>query len=124
MPAPQPILFRNLNLLDPRWNEPRGGYEVLVEGGLIKEVSNKPIKSNSSRKIDCGKRVLMPGLIDCHVHVYLSEVNLRMLESIPVSLLAARSAPLMLGMLNRGFTSVRDTGGADWGIKEAVEKGH
>ena len=26
------ILFRNLNLLDPRWNEPRGGYEVLVEG--------------------------------------------------------------------------------------------
>ncbi len=30
----------------------------------------------------------------------------------------------MLGMLNRGFTTVRDTGGADWGIKEAVEKGH
>ena len=26
------ILFRNLNLLDPRWNEARGGYEVLVEG--------------------------------------------------------------------------------------------
>ncbi|MBV9114797.1 MAG: amidohydrolase family protein [Hyphomicrobiales bacterium] len=124
MPAPEPILFRNLNLLDPRWNEPRGGYEVLVEGGLVKEVSDKPIKSNSARKIDCGKRVLMPGLIDCHVHVYLSEVNLRMLESIPVSLLAARSAPLMLAMLNRGFTSVRDTGGADWGIKEAVEKGH
>ena len=56
---------------------------------IIKEVSDKPIKSASSHKIDCGKRVLMPGLIDCHVHVYLSEVNLRMLESIPVSLLAA-----------------------------------
>jgi imidazolonepropionase-like amidohydrolase len=97
---------------------------VLVEGGDIKEVSSKPIKSASARKLDCGKRTLMPGLIDCHVHVYLSEVNLRLLESIPVSLLAARSAPLMLGMLNRGFTSVRDTGGADWGIKEAVEKGH
>ena len=26
------ILFRNLNLLDPRWKEARGGYEVLVEG--------------------------------------------------------------------------------------------
>jgi imidazolonepropionase-like amidohydrolase len=124
MPTPEPILFRNLNLLDPRWNEARGGYEVLVEGGDIKEVSGKPIKSATARKLDCGKRTLMPGLIDCHVHVYLSEVNLRMLESIPVSLLAARSAPLMLGMLNRGFTSVRDTGGADWGIKEAVEKGH
>ena len=118
------ILFTNLNLLDPRWNESRGGYEVLVEGGRIKEVSNKQIKSASARKLDCGKRTLMPGLIDCHVHVYLSEVNIRALESIPVSLLAARAAPLMLGMLNRGFTTVRDTGGADWGIKEAVEKGH
>ena len=27
-----PKLFRNLQLFDPRWEEPRGGYEVLVEG--------------------------------------------------------------------------------------------
>src|ERR1700730_10984608 len=113
MSTHEPILFRNLNLLDPRWNEPRGGYEVLVEGGHIKEVSDKAIKSASARKIDCGKRYLLPGLIDCHVHVYLSEVNIRMLESIPVSLLTARAAPLLLGILNRGFTTVRDTGGAD-----------
>jgi imidazolonepropionase-like amidohydrolase len=124
MPAiAQPILLKNLNLLDPRWDEPRGGYEVLVEGAAIKEVSEKPIHSASARQIDCGMRTLMPGLIDCHVHVYLSEVNLRALESVPPTLLAARSAPLMLDMLNRGFTSARDTGGADWGIKEAVEKG-
>ena len=37
--------------------------------------------------------------------------------------MTARAARLMLGMLNRGFTSVRDTGGADWGIKTAVEQG-
>ena len=29
------ILFRNLSLLDPKWDEPRGGYEVLVEGDLM-----------------------------------------------------------------------------------------
>ena len=39
------FLFRNFNLLDPRWDEPRGGYEVLVEGDTIKEVSDKPIKA-------------------------------------------------------------------------------
>ena len=39
------ILFKNLNLLDPRWNEARGGYEVLVEGDTINEVSSKPIKA-------------------------------------------------------------------------------
>lgn len=120
----QSYLFRNFMLLDPRFDELRGGYEVLVEAGRFKEVSDRPIASSNACVIDCGGQTLMPGLIDCHVHVYLSEVNLSMLEHVPVSLLAARAAPLMLGMLNRGFTTVRDTGGADWGIKEAVEKGY
>ena len=116
-------LFRNLNLLDPRWTEARSGYEVLVEDQHIKEVSAKPIKSSGAQVVDCGKRTLMPGLIDCHVHVFLSEVNIRNLESVPLTLLTARAADLMKGMINRGFTTVRDTGGADWGIKTAVESG-
>ena len=41
-------LFKNMKLLDPNWDETRGGYEVLVEGDLIKEVSNKPIKSKNA----------------------------------------------------------------------------
>jgi imidazolonepropionase-like amidohydrolase len=117
------ILFKNLNLLDPRWNEARGGYEVLVEDDLIKEVSSKPIKAAKARTVDCGKRTLMPGLIDCHVHVFLVEVNIRNLENVPLTLLTARSADLMKSMIDRGFTTVRDTGGADWGIKTAVEAG-
>jgi imidazolonepropionase-like amidohydrolase len=117
------ILFRNLKLLDPRWTEARGGYEVLVEGDLIKEVSPKPIKAAKAQVVDCGKRTLMPGLIDCHVHVFLTEVNIRNLEHVPLTLLTARSAELMKGMIDRGFTTVRDTGGADWGIKTAVESG-
>src|SRR5215470_5384865 len=117
-------LFRNLRLLDPRFEESRDGYEVLVEDGQFKEVSDRPISSKTARVIDCQGRTLMPGLIDCHVHVYLSEVNISRLEHVPVSLLTARAGPLMLGMLNRGFTTVRDTGGADWGIKEAVEAGY
>ena len=117
------ILFRNFNLLDPRWDEARGGYEVLVEGDTIKEVSAKPIKAAKAQVVDCGKRTLMPGLIDCHVHVFLIEVNIRLLESMPLTLLTAKSAELMKGMIDRGFTTVRDTGGADWGIKTAVESG-
>jgi len=117
------ILFRNLKLLDPRWTAARGGYEVLVEGAAIKEVSDKAIKASSARIVDCGGRTLMPGLIDCHVHVFLSEVNIRNLESVPLTLLTARAADLMKGMIDRGFTTVRDTGGADWGIKTAVETG-
>jgi imidazolonepropionase-like amidohydrolase len=117
------IHFKNLSLLDPRWNEARAGYEVLVEGDLIKEVSSKPIKAAKARVVDCGKCTLMPGLIDCHVHVFLSEVNIRNLENVPLTLMTARAADLMKGMIDRGFTTVRDTGGADWGIKAAVDAG-
>ncbi len=121
---PDLTLFRNLELLDPRFDAPRGGYEILIEGDKIKEVSDKPIKARGANVLDCKKKVVTPGLIDAHVHVMLSEVYIRALEAVPVSLLTARAAELMRGMLNRGFTTVRDTGGADWGVKEAVEKGH
>ena len=116
-------IFRNLRLLDPRFDEARGGYEVLIEADKIREVSDKPIKAADAHVVDCGGRTLMPGLIDCHVHVYLVELGLARLEAMPLTLLTAKASKLMRDMLDRGFTTVRDTGGADWGIKEAVETG-
>ncbi|HYC13595.1 MAG TPA: amidohydrolase family protein [Stellaceae bacterium] len=117
------LLFQNCRLLDPEAGEIGEGASVLTEGERIREVSDRPIRSESARKIDLGGRVLMPGLIDAHIHVYLSEVNIGRLAEMPMSLMAARSGPLMRAMLDRGFTTVRDTGGADWGIREAVETG-
>jgi imidazolonepropionase-like amidohydrolase len=117
------VLFRGMRLLDPRWDEARDGYEVLVEGELIKEISDRPIAARDAHTIDCGGRTLMPGLIDCHAHVFLSEVDIRRLEAVPLTLMTARAAKLMRGMIDRGFTTVRDAGGADWGIKTAVAEG-
>ena len=113
---------QNLSLLDPHWKEARGGYEVLVEGDTIKEVSSKPIRSRSARVVDCGKRTLMPGLIDCHVHTHHSEVYINRMEAVPLTLMMARSAGRLKRMLDRGFTTVRDAGGADWGTKAAVDR--
>ncbi len=115
--------FKNFEMLDPDAGELRGGHELIVEGGTIKEVSAKPIKMAEADVVDCGGRTVMPGLIDSHVHVVLSDVVLRNLESVPLTLMTARAADLMRRMLDRGFTSVRDTGGADWGLKEATDKG-
>jgi imidazolonepropionase-like amidohydrolase len=115
--------FKNFELLDPEAGEVAGGHELVVEGDLIREVAAKPIKLAGADVIDCGGRTLMPGLIDSHVHVVLSEVAIRNLESVPLTLMTARAAALMRGMIDRGFTTVRDTGGADWGLKEATEKG-
>jgi imidazolonepropionase-like amidohydrolase len=51
-------------------------------------------------------------------------VNIRFMEAMPLTLLTARAATRLRAMLDRGFTTVRDTGGCDWGIKTAVEQGH
>jgi imidazolonepropionase-like amidohydrolase len=117
------VLFRDASLLDPRADEVQGGFSVLVEGDTIREVSPRPITAPNADTLDCGGRTLMPGLIDSHVHVMLSEVNLRNLESVPLTMMTARAASLMRAMLDRGFTTVRDTGGADWGIRDAVAQG-
>jgi imidazolonepropionase-like amidohydrolase len=116
------IRFKNFQMLDPEHDELRGGYELLIENDRIREVSPRPIQAPGATLIDCGDRTLMPGLIDSHVHVVLSEVFLPRLENVPLTLMTARAAVLMRNMLERGFTTVRDTGGADWGLKEATDK--
>src|SRR6516162_6878300 len=119
-----PILFKNFHLLEPDAGELRGGHELVVEGERVRECAAAPIACANAEVVDCGGRTLMPGLIDCHVHVIHSEVNIRFLEAMPLTLLAARAATRLRAMLDRGFTTVRDTGGCDWGIKLAVEQGH
>jgi imidazolonepropionase-like amidohydrolase len=117
------FLFTGGRFLDPRRDELIDGVEVLVENNLIKEVSDRPITAAGAQRIDIGNRTLMPGLIDAHIHICLTEVNLQLMADMPLTLLAAKGSVAMRAMLERGFTTLRDTGGADWGIKAAVEQG-
>ena len=82
-----------------------------------------PPECTGFERVDCRGMTLMPGLIDSHVHVTASSANLRMPSTMPPSLLYARSVPILSGMLDRGFTTVRDCGGADHGLATAVEEG-
>ena len=117
------ILFTNGRVLDPRHDGPRDGMEVLVEGGTIREVSDRPIQSAGATRVDLGGRVLMPGLIDAHVHVVAAMADLGANAMQPSSLAALRAGRIMEAMLMRGFTTVRDVGGADRGLVEAQAAG-
>src|SRR5262249_53876597 len=117
------IVIRNAPLLDPLSGDPTENAPGVVEGGGVRGGAAPPTQGSADLTLDAGGRTLMPGLIDCHVHVFLSEVNIRALEAIPLTLMTARGAALMRAMLDRGFTTVRDTGGADWGIREGVAQG-
>ena len=116
-------LFHGGRVLDPRRDALIDGIEVLVEGDRIKEVADRPISAELASRVDLRGRTLMPGLIDAHVHLLLAEVNLHLLEGVPLTLLAAKGAASAKAMLMRGFTTVRDTGGADFGMKQAFDMG-
>jgi imidazolonepropionase-like amidohydrolase len=118
------FLFTGGRFLDPAQNELIEGVEVLVEGAFVREVSyGGPIRATGAQRIDIGGRTLMPGLIDAHIHICLTEVNLKLMADMPLTLLSAKGSVAMRAMLERGFTTLRDTGGADWGMKAAVEQG-
>src|SRR5262245_36788260 len=121
-------LFHGGRLFDPRRDELVAGVEVLVEGDRVKEVARPdgevrgPIRVPGATRIDLGGRTLMPGLIDAHVHIFIAE-PLGKLADMPLTWLAVSAARLMREMLMRGFTTVRDTAGGDWGMKTACDAG-
>ena len=117
------ILFENARLLDVDAGRARPGHSVLVEDDRIAAVEAGAIAAEAAQRIDVGGRVLMPGLIDAHVHVAITTMNLAAMEQRPASLLSQEARVILERMLARGFTSVRDAGGADWGLAEAVERG-
>lgn len=116
------VLFKNGALLDPLQPELLQGYDVLVEDGKIKEVSDKPITAQSAQVIDVAGKTIMPGLIDLHGHITATQLNLSTQGALPDALVMLRSVSIMSGMLRRGFTTLRDAGGAGWGLKLAIEE--
>lgn len=117
------IVFRNGNLLDPLASELQGTHDVLIEDGVIREISATPIKVAGAQEIDVKGKTIMPGLIDLHVHVLATQLNLSTQGVLPDALVMMRSVPIIQGMLKRGFTTVRDAGGAGWGLKCAINEG-
>jgi len=115
-------LFLNASIVDATSSSPRLG-NVLVEDGIIRDTQAKVGTSRDRQIIDLHGKTLMPGLIDCHVHVVASMLNIGLNSQLPDPIAALRSLPIMRGMLSRGFTTVRDLGGAPYSLAEAIEQG-
>ena len=115
-------LFTNAVVIDSTSSEPRSG-NVLIEDGIIRDIGSRVASAGECQVIDVAGRTLMPGLIDCHVHVVASMMNLAENAQLPAPLAVFRAARIMAGMLQRGFTTVRDVGGATFALAEAVAQG-
>jgi imidazolonepropionase-like amidohydrolase len=116
------IVFQSARIFDGASETLRTTEQVFVEGGVISEISARP-PAGEDELIDCGGRVLMPGLIDAHVHVYGAGLNIVRLVQSPMSYLAHFAAQFLRASIDRGFTTLRDVGGADIGLALAIKEG-
>jgi imidazolonepropionase-like amidohydrolase len=119
------VLLQNATLVDAEWPEPRHG-DLLIEDGLVRDISASPKTSSLApdcQTIDLRGRTVLPGLIDSHVHVMASMMDLAANAQLPTPLAVLRAVPILEGMLERGFTTVRDTGGAHPALAEAISQG-
>ncbi len=117
------ILFRNARIFDGVSDTVVEGHDVLIDGDTIRAVSGTPIASQSATVIDLKGACLMPGLIDAHVHVTdWGSSPAELIHQAP-SYTVLRAARNLRRMLDRGFTTVRDACGADFGLAAAVEEG-
>lgn len=118
----QSVTVKNANLLDVRAGEIVGLRNLHIVDGRIQEISDGPV-SKGDRELDLKGATLMPGLCDAHVHVVAATASFPDLMRWSPSYITARSGQILSGMLSRGFTTVRDCGGADYGLVQSVEEG-
>jgi imidazolonepropionase-like amidohydrolase len=120
----QRLLIRNASVFDSAAGRLRPRCQIVIEGERFAAVSEESMQvDDTARIIDVAGRVVLPGLIDAHVHVVAASHDLTGLALLPPSLVAAQSSQILRDMLQRGFTTVRDAAGADFGLQEAVERG-
>lgn len=118
------VLFTNVRVFDgthPRLSAPSN---VLVQGNTIARISSSPIDAAGARVIDGRGRTLMPGLIDMHWHSMFAGIPMQSLMTADTGYINIVAGAESQKTLLRGFTTVRDVGGAVWGLKAAVDAGH
>jgi imidazolonepropionase-like amidohydrolase len=111
------ILFAGGLVFDGTGTDPQRA-DVLVEDGRITEIGTDLA---GDEVVDCTGATLLPGLFDCHVHVTVSDIGLLPRVQQPFSYQFYAAARNLARTLDLGITTVRDAGGADLGIKHAVD---
>jgi imidazolonepropionase-like amidohydrolase len=118
------ILFTNFRLFDGKSGSLREGLRLLVEGNRIKAiVTGNPAAPDGAQMIDCGGKVLMPGLIDAHWHALFAALPISTVLAGDIGYIHLAASAEAERTLMRGFTTVRDLGGPVFAFKQAIDEG-
>ncbi|MBE9157021.1 amidohydrolase family protein [Nodosilinea sp. LEGE 06152] len=122
------ILFENVQIFNGKSEGLSTPSNVLVVGNKIQTISTTAIPALPTvnlTRIDGSGRVLMPGLIDAHVHLFTETTPIAKLLSpdTPLEALVQQAQTNATEMLLRGFTSARDLAGPVFELKQAIDRG-
>ncbi len=115
------LTLTNARVLDLVTGNDHPSARVAMRDGEILEVG--PRASVVGEEHDVGGRVVLPGLIDAHVHPMMSSMDIAQVTREPRSLVALRAKRELEATLRRGFTTVRDAAGCDRGMAQAIDEG-
>ena len=100
-----------------------GPLDVSVEDGIVARVGRN-LQRGAGRDYDFRGLWVMPGMFDCHVHVVATSIDVMELLRTPLSERVLEAGSILERMLKSGVTFARDAGGADVGIRRAIERGY
>jgi imidazolonepropionase-like amidohydrolase len=127
---PKTLVFVNATIIDPVEGQLIPNATVRISGGKIVQIDTTGSETakegvEDADIIDLSGKYLCPGLIDCHVHIGVppGEADLRAYKDMTERISLLRQPHVLKTMLERGFTSIRDCGGASLAMKEAIEEG-
>jgi len=111
--TPSELLLTGCRLIDGVSDEPFDDMYVEIRDGRI--VATGPMakapKVKGLHRIDCQGRTVMPGLIDCHVHlVYAGSKNMEEAMRFPVETAVIHGVMHARAILNAGYTAIREVG--------------
>jgi imidazolonepropionase-like amidohydrolase len=112
-------VLRGARVFDGTGADPAPG-DVAIEDGRIVDVGTG---LDGDEAVQLDGRTVLPGFFDCHTHVMLSHVDLWRAAQAPFSLAFYEAQRNLAATLRIGITSIRDAGGADLGVREAVDTG-
>ena len=121
-PAAAPTLFRNVRIFDGQSGRVTGPSDVLVRGNRIERIAAGQSPEAGATLVEGNGRTLMPGLIDAHWHAMLASPPLAVALTADETYIALLASVEAQRTLMRGFTTVRDVGGAAFGLKRAIDE--
>lgn len=124
-PPETPLAITGARLIDGTGADPIEHATVVIEGERVTAVgaSGAVTIPHAARVVEADGMTLLPGLIDCHVHLVGEFLDLMRSLMTPPSLSLLSAVPNARATLEAGITTARDAGGAPAGVKMAIERG-